>query len=126
MESINRLQLEGGPIGPKLVLAFSVKQAKRAQSRPGGPPTRSQGPTIFCLCHICSLYSSVSLWASNNAASNKAASTNTEWLALWETKGVSIGDEEPLHHTSGFNGINLDQWNALVSTIIKPTQQLCD
>ena len=28
---INKLQLEGGPIGPKLVLAFSVKQAQRAR-----------------------------------------------------------------------------------------------
>ena len=51
-------------------------------------------------------------------ASNNAASANTEWLAIWETKG-SIGEDEPLHHASGFNGINLDQMNILISTIIK-------
>ena len=63
------------------------------------------------------------LLTSNLKGSNSAASTNTEWLAIWEAKGASIGDNEL---ASGFNGINLDQWNALVSTIIKPTQQLCD
>ena len=56
---------------------------------------------------------------SNLKGSNSASSTNTEWLAIWETKGVSIGDDEPLHHANGFNGINLDQWNTLISTIIK-------
>jgi len=52
-------------------------------------------------------------------AADLAASSNNEWLTIWETKGVSIGDNEPLHHANGFNGIDLDQWNALISTIIK-------
>ena len=52
-------------------------------------------------------------------ASSSAASTNYEWLAIWETKGVSIGDDEPLHHANVFNGIDLEQWNTLISTIIK-------
>ena len=56
---------------------------------------------------------------SNLKGSNSASSTNTEWLAIWETKGVSIGDDEPLHHANGFNGIDLEQWNTLISTIIK-------
>ena len=51
--------------------------------------------------------------------SHLASSSNKEWLAIWETKGVSIGDDEPLHHANGFNGIDLDQWNTLITTIIK-------
>ena len=38
--------------------------------------------------------------------SHLASSSNKEWLAIWETKGVSIGDDELLHHANGFNGID--------------------
>ena len=54
-----------------------------------------------------------------NSSSHLASSSNKEWLAIWETKGVSIGDDEPLHHANGFNGIDLVQWNTLITTIIK-------
>ena len=81
------------------------------------PP--GQAVTNWRIWPALSLILMITLLTSHLRASNNAASTNTEWLAIWETKGVSIGKDEPLHHANGFNGINLDQWNTLISTIIK-------
>ena len=48
-----------------------------------------------------------------------STSSNEEWLTIWKNKGVFIGDDEPLHHADGFNAIDIDQWNTLVTTVIK-------
>ena len=81
------------------------------------PP--GQALTNWRIWPAVSLLLAIALLTSRLRDSNNATSTNTEWLAIWESKGVSIGEDEPLHHANGFNGINLDQWNTLISTIIK-------
>ena len=78
----------------------------------------AQAVTNWRVWPAISLLLVVALLTSLLRSSNNAT-TNTKWLAIWETKGVSIGHDEPLHHANGFNGIDLKQWNTLISTIIK-------